>query len=501
MFRRISHTSGLQEEAEILFSTQFDYFFPDAARSPLCLLPAANSTLEALKELGDLMGDPGEVGHPAAEFDAPIPAVFTYFGQFIDHDITARTDRNGAASTIGDGLVVSPLDPDLVVRELRNGRRPELDLDSVFGDGPGLSGSALRAQTQSSILYKRNLTLDVFEQGGRVDVPRDNHKAIIADMRNDENIIISQLQATFLRFYNAIYELQQGSSELQYVRARQLVRWAYQYVVVNDYLTRVCDRGVVLDTLANGPRFMGSSAGRGNAFMPLEFSVAGFRFGHSMIRPFYILNDISGEVPVQDLLGPSGHPANFLSDGHLAPNRVVNFRRMIGPADDVLKARKLDTKLARGLFMLPFDDRRTDDVLKHLAKSNLVRGYNLSLPTGQAMCDGMGIEPLRAETLREGETEDIANLLRRTGFDQRTPLWYYVLREAAVQQNGERLGELGSRLVAETIIGLLKQDPNSYLNNRHDPAIQEGYIEVGPNNVHRVDRLRDIFRISGAEGF
>ena len=145
------------------------------------------------------------------------------------------------------------------------------------------------------------------------------------------------------------------------MRARQLVRWAYQYILVNDYLPTVCDAGVVLDTLANGPRALGSSAGRGNTFMPLKFSlkfsVAGFRFGHSMIRPFYVLNGSSSEVLIRDLLGTNGTPENFAADGQLASNRIVEWRRFAGAGSDVQRARRLDTKIARGLFMLPFPDR------------------------------------------------------------------------------------------------------------------------------------------------
>ncbi len=507
MFRKISHSAGIEDEGEILFSTAFDYFFPDAARSPLCLLPASKETVEGLKALGDQMADPGDPGRPLADLDSPIPAAFTYLGQFIDHDVTARTDRNSAVSTIDGSGRVSPQNPDTVIRDLRNGRRPELDLDSVFGDGPGLAGSALRARTESDSepfpLFTSQLTLNCFEKGpDRVDLPRrENHVAIIADMRNDENVIVSQLHTRILKFYNAVFERQRGSNEAKYIRARQLVRWAYQFIVVNDYLPRICDRGIVADTLANGPRALGSSSGRGDSFMPLEFSVAAFRFGHSMIRPFYNLNDASNEVLIQDLLGPNGNPANFAPDGQLISERVVDFRRFAGQGANVQHARRIDTKIAQGLFALPFEDRRDDPVLRHLARSNLLRAYNLSIPTGQAMCSGFGIIPLSPAELTDGESGGIVDVLNRAGFVHRTPLWYYILREAAVQQNGERLGELGSRLVCETLIGLLKQDPNSYLNNRADPSVEHDEIDVTPGIGRKVNDLTDLLDIAGVERF
>ena len=498
MFRRISHSSGVLDEGEILFSTPFDYLFPDAARSPLCLLPAAPSTVAALRQLGELMADPGDPSDPmSGAFDSSIPAAFTYFGQFVDHDITARTDRNTAVSTIGASVLVSPQSPDVVVRDLRNGRRPQLDLDSVFGDGPSLAGSAVPSQTQSSDLYGPQLELNCFEQGGRVDLPRQDRVAKIADMRNDENVIIGQLQTAMLKFYNAILQKQQGGKEQKHVRARQLARWAYQFVVVNDFLPRICDEGIVRDTLANGPRFFGAAAGRGASFMPLEFSVAAYRYGHSMIRPFYELNEESGQILIRDLLGTSGNAENFFPDGQLATKRIVDWERFAGEGKHLQHARKIDTKIARGLFMLPFADRSADPVLRHLAQSNLLRGYSLSLPTAQAMCDGFGILPLSAAQLRGGEDGAIADLLQSSGFDERTPLWYYVLREAAVQQNGARLGELGSRIVCETLIGLLKQDPNSYLNNRADPAVDADKIDVNPAFGGNVRSLKSLLKFAG----
>lgn len=144
MFKKINHIGGVTDDKEILFSTFFDYFFPEAARSRLCRLPETETTVAGLKRLGDLMADPGEIGNAQPDFDSTIPAAYTYFGQFIDHDITARTDREGAVSILGNAepivpvVPVVPVDPDQVVANLRNGRRPQLDMDNLFGDGPAV---------------------------------------------------------------------------------------------------------------------------------------------------------------------------------------------------------------------------------------------------------------------------------------------------------------------------------------------------------------------------
>lgn len=506
MLKKMSHLSGVINEDEILFSTSFNYLFPEAARSAPCLLPVDQSTLDGLKDLGHAMGDPGTDAQPQPAFDSQIPAGFTYFGQFVDHDLTARTDRNSALTSIGNYLIV-PLDPDEVVTNLRNGRRPQFDLDSVFGDGPGLAGhgTPFAAESESQALYLPDLTMGLFKTANRVDLPRTSlnapgepykNAATIADMRNEENINIAQLQASMILFYNKVYASLGGSDVEKYVRARQLVRWAYQYAVVHDYLMSVCDKGIVLDTLANGPRYFGTAAGRGSSFMPLEFSVAAFRFGHSMIRPSYKLNSTT-TLTILEILGTNGNPANFDSaDNQLATSRIVEWKNFIGGSAQ--KARKIDTKLAKGLFDLPFVPDRQP--MKELATRNLLRAYNLSVPHAQACCDGYGVNPLTRAELLGGEDPAIQSILVNYGFLSKTPLWYYVLREAAVQQGGERLGEIGSRIVCETIIGMMKNDPNSYLNNLGDPAVKSNGIHIGSGSGNKIDDLKSLLKFAGAIG-
>lgn len=507
MLTKLTHAGGVQNVDEILFSTPFDYLFPEAARSADCLLPRDQSTLDGLKDLGCLLGDPGTTSAPNPAFDSAIPAAFTYLGQFVDHDLTARTDRNSPDTSIGNYLI-EPLDPDAVVANLRNGRRPQLDLDSVFGDGPGLvaTGSPNATTTESQPLYEADLTLRVFHAPGRIDLPGRvpsgsgatyKNPALIGDMRNDENVNVSQLHASFLLFYNRIYAGLGGSDVEKHIRARQLARWAYQSVIVHDYLTQVCDNAIVADTLANGPRYFGPTAGHGKAFMPLEFAVAGFRFGHSMIRPFYRLNNISGDVEVLQLLGTNGLSSNFDADDHqLISERIVDWSNFVGPGAQ--RARKIDSKIAQGLFQLPFIPDHQP--LKNLAVRNLLRGYNLSIPHAQAVCSAFGVNPLNTDQLITGEDPDIAAVLLNYNFDKRTPLWYYVLREAAVQQNGNRLGEIGSRIVCETIIGMLKSDPNSYLNNQTDHSVKANGIDVKPGPGGRIRDLEDLLRFAGAIG-
>jgi len=500
MFEKISHIEGFKEEKEILFSTPFDYFFPDAANSRLCLLPESEATVTALRELGRVMADPGDTESEA--LDSPMAAIYTYFGQFIDHDITARTDRDTDVSFLGRNEPIARRNPADVVASLRNGRRPQLDLDSVFADGPALAGGSgsVIPRAQSDTLYNPDLTLQTFETGGRRDLLRtEDRAAIIPDERNDENLNISQLQFAFLKFYNAVYAGQSASNaKLKYIRARQLTRWAYQFVVVNDYLKTVCDPNVVDEVLANGPRYISSTAGRGDTFMPLEFSTAAFRFGHSMIRPSYQLNNSQAPINIMALLGFARDENYFEgSDHQLKDAFALDWEFYARGGAHVQFARKIDTRIAHGLSELPLGSRQVDPVLSHLARSNLLRAYNLSIPTGQAVCDAFGVTPLTADEIVDGEEPNIREAIENGYFHYRTPLWYYVLRESAVQQDGNRLGEIGSRLVAETLIGLLKQDPNSYLNNQTDSAVKNKSIDVKTGAGGKIENLSDILKFAG----
>lgn len=506
MFRKISHVNGVEEDKEILFSTRFDYLFPEAARSEPCLLPDTPDTTEALKALGTAMAsdDLPECSTDPDTALSRVPAIYTYFGQFIDHDLTARTDRDGEITTIAGSEPIPTLDPDVVVAGLRNGRRPEFDLDAVFGESPGMAGldGAFPARAQSQDLFESNFAMKVYAEGNRRDVVRkgEGREAIIPDERNDENLNLSQLQCAMVRFYNRVHAGQKkGSGALDHIRARQLCRWAFQYVVLHDWLPTVCNPNVVADTLANGPRFFGPGSGRVSAFMPLEFSTAGFRFAHSMIRPSYQSNAGAPVESIIDILGFARSDKFFAPSAtgqeQLSEQYVIDWNYFVRGGTHTQFARRIDTRIARGLGSLPFAGRSGDPVLGHLARSNLLRAKNLAIPTGQAIADAFGIIPLTPDEIVTGEDPAIVAVLRKYNLHHTSPLWYYVLREAMVQQDGQCLGEIGSRIVCETIVGMIRYDLNSYFYNWHDPAVTAAGIDV-LGCCGTVSEIADILRIA-----
>jgi hypothetical protein len=520
---------------------------------------------------------PAAQADPAVEVNSNIPAVYTYWGQFIDHDMTANTDRDSATSDI-TRTPLTPVPPADVTASLRNLRRPTFDLDNVYGNGPGLDphahhpdpgppdkgfydGIRLRVgkNDESAGIPGAHIppVADVSRDLPRIgpllaqgviteaDIPdslkTDVNKltrAFIGDLRNDENLIVSQFHLSFLRFHNNVVAALEADPHApntpakRFAAAQRLVRFHYQWLVVNDYLKTVTLPGMVDKVLVGGNKFYKPLAG-GELFAPLEYSVAAYRFGHSMVRAGYDHNRNFGKaVPPTPATQPfakfedlfrftgNGHaidpnditkstPNPFRGLPTLPFNWVIEWDRFANKSDanEGHFARKIDTHLALPILNMVNEgtaDGIQDDVanpankalrqlLRSLAQRNLLRGYLLSLPTGQAVAAAMGIDPLTADELQQGNTADVNTALRNGGFVEHTPLWYYILKEAEIRANGNTLGELGSRIVVETQIGIMRNDANSYLNADHGWDPSKG---VKLANGDPIVTIRDFFKFA-----
>lgn len=528
--------TGMISTAEIGSETgRFGYLFADA--DPLPEDPDIGAKLDALAAtMVEAQGDPGEN-------NSAIPPVFTYFGQFIDHDITANTDRSAGMSRLDGPL--NPIGRADVEKGIGNLRDGSLGLDSLYGDTLGQGSFATRlAQLMRfpgngakmrlarcapigdpipipSMLDQSDRATDLLRLGFLIDnnlitvdelqdldsdtrgiyLDTDGNpirsRAIIGDNRNDENLLVAQMQVMFLRFHNKLADATGGRS---FDKARRLTRWHYQWLVVNQYLPTVCDPDIVKEVIdLEAPLYSGffdKYATYGPKLpMPLEFSVAGFRFGHSMIRGAYDHNRAFGtavegfehniDISPFDLLfaftGDGGMPAALPTDpantsGQLPQRWVIEWDRFVktDPAHPQRAARKIDTIIAPPLAELSnaandISDADLKALFKHLARRNLRRGYLLSLPTAQACIAAIGcsgfkdFRVLTAEELRSGSDER-RQAVEDGGFDVATPLWFYILKEAEVIGGGEHLGPLGSHIVANTLIGLIVHDPESYWN-------------------------------------
>lgn len=532
-----SITTAPQEELDD--TTPFDFLFADlAAGFPQNHLPNSDpsAVVAALKTLGGAMVEdpPPPVDPLQPENNSTIPPVYTYWGQFIDHDLTANTDRDSAISDV-TRPDLAPLQPDFVTEHLRNLRQPALNLDSVYGDGPTFPGgpSTAAAGFYDGIRLKvGSAAAESNDPGSPIggvrippvddlqrDLPRVDKKAQIGDGRNDENLIIAQLHTAFLRFHNAVVDWV-GENETTYhtdedifARAQQLVRWHYQWLVIHDYLKAVTFPGVADKILLAGNKHYSPRGGAG--YMPLEFSVAGYRFGHSMVRAVYDYNRNFGRpAPRENSLIPNasffllflftgnGSPA-FGGDTDVLPfNWIIEWDRMVDKGAEFPDqfARRIDTRLAPPLRDLTNEGNAPDldpsikQILKRLATRNLLRGYLLSIPTGQKAAEAMGLPALSQRELQQNNNPVLNDALRDGGFLDAAPLWYYVLKEAEVQANGNSLGQLGSRIVCETIIGQIRNDPDSYLRAAPAWAPNKG-VRLG--NGDPIVTIRDLLTFAG----
>jgi hypothetical protein len=416
-------------------------------------------------------------------------AGITFLGQFLDHDMTFDlTSRLGV-----------PTRPE----RSPNSRTPKFDLDTVYGGGPFASPQLYNPSDRAKLRV---------ESGGQFeDVPRGpNGTATLGDPRNDENMMISGLQAAFLLFHNRVVDLVREDEGLAFDRgrdrggdadqnrdrgtfddARRLVTWHYQWIIVNEFLPAIVGRDLVLQTLSGirerGPRFYTSRLGDENS-IPVEFQIA-YRFGHSLVRPSYRANlagDLNG-APffgfIFDPLGEGqGDPVD-LRGGARAPRRFIGWQTFFNfggnQAAEVRPNKTIDTKLSTPLFNLPLGTIASGDPPTSLAQRNLLRHLTWSLASGQDIARELRIRPLTSSQLSELAKFGV-------GLENSTPLWYYILKEAELA-GGSRLVGVGARLVCEVFLALLALDEDSYLSARRPwrPTLPRR----SPGNFTMVDLL------------
>ncbi|MGI9615447.1 MAG: peroxidase family protein, partial [Acidimicrobiales bacterium] len=345
------------------------------------------------------------------------------------------------------------------VRRSTNLRSARLDLDSVYGGGPSESPDLYRDDDRFAFRV---------ESGGRFeDLPRDGDgQAIIADPRNDENLIVAGLQVAFLEFHNEVLARVRSaglSDQAAFDTARQTVVHHYQWLVLHQFLPQFVGQSMVDDILRNGRRYYTPAT----ATIPVEFQTSAFRFGHSLVRPSYRAN-LAGDDG-EPFFGMVFDPAEFgradpndMSGGHRAPRRFIGWQTFFDFGDGEVKPNKrIDTQLSTPLFQLPMgtiDTARGEPIgPTSLATRNLLRHITWSIPSGQQVADQMGVA-----RIDDADLADFDAVVPRLAGS--TPLWLYILREADIQANGAHLGPVGGRIVGEVLIGVLEMDPTSILN-------------------------------------
>lgn len=460
------------------FEGRFGRLFPDLPHATFGRDDTEN--LKHLADLGKAMSagfDPPKDGKDNEE--SGIPALYTYLGQFIDHDLTFDP-----ASTLQ-----KEDDPDA----LTDFRSPAFDLDNLYGRGP--DDQPYLYDGDGSFLRGDPLRLGDPDATDLIRNAAPVRRALIGDPRNDENAIVSQLQGLFQRFHNRTLK-DHRRDKFEYIQ--KLVRFHYQYVILHDFLPRIIHSDVIAALKTDGHydknklKFFPVSK---RPFLPVEFSVASYRLGHSMIRPGYRLNDaiLLPIFPVPRSTAP-GFNEGLTGFRAMVADWGIDWGRFIDidlrvydgtPFENMERlqfAYRIDTSVVNPLSTLPPAVAANPS---SLAQRNLERGWRLGLPSGQNVAKAMGEKPLDDKHILIGKGvdkpdpgEDPFPITKGNPiFEGNCPLWTYILAEAMHHKQDvkipvkeditittPRLGPVGGRIVLEVFLGLMFADKHSLLN-------------------------------------
>lgn len=402
------------------------------------------------------------------EAGSSIPAGYTYFGQFVTHDL----------SLFGNRRILQ----DSSNRRLGNLRSPRFDLDSVYGQGPVGSPFAYRMPRRSSGAHLRGSFLLSVNRSGEDDLSRSvQGAAAIPDHRNDENVLVSQVHLAIQKAHNRILQErllapEQESLEREFFQAREQVIWNYQWLVFHDYLQRVLDpeiadelKAALAVVAAGSPPMveghvdlLSKALLKPGPWLPIEFVLAGMRFGHAMVRTSYALNDKTSQIAILPKPG-GGHYGQHLQGGQsLVPQWTVDWdlffdspKRGRAAAVDLQYSSPIRPKLTHLLGTLPPGPLRSMTRRSNLAVLTLTLGLRFGLASGQHIAKQMQESGLDVGILDESTTAPIEDAL-----------WPYVLREAEHEHCGNRLGRVGSWILLQSCWSRLVHDRESFLYAR-----------------------------------
>lgn len=408
---------------------------------------------------------------------AKVPAMLTYFGQFIDHDITHDTQSN--LQTHAD------------LSTIENKETSWFDLSNVYGS----ANEFLNAQGKFDIGKNSN---------GEDDLPRDGTGlALIADIRDDENLIISQLQLAFFKFHNKVFDdIQSQNPTLTLIEtineAKKIVVLHYQWMVVNEFLKPMCGR--FFDRLfdINGNPSISPEIQQLGPAMPVEFSGALYRMGHSMVRDAYYINADFDIFPIfaSKLPQPLVSPPDLRGKRPLPPFNTFDWS-MFTPmpfSKGFQVAENFDYFVTSSLYKLPILPGVIGGGSNILPFRNLLRGKNsYQLPSGQDLARACGIPEQEIlsvsnknwvlQTLNTDLTT-MADLIKLTDlFGEATPLFLYGLMDSHLNGFGEHLGALSSHVIGNVILNLILQSPINIFGEKFTP--QSGQFGCVENGTYR----------------
>jgi len=416
---------------------------------------------------------------------------YAYLGQFITHDLSKP--RTGS-SVINE-------------EEDINERTARLDLEQLYGKGDPSDPPGPRLPLGETLGSPGLPSTDN-------DLPRDQHgKAQIPDERNDLTLLIAQLHVLMIKFHNRIVDdLCQGNvppaqpADLSlFARAKRLVTWHYQWIVRYDYLPKLVEPSVLQDILMSSPRLYWPRLGE--ALIPVEFAWAAFQYGHSAVQNSYNINPLVHQITALDTFCLGGAGKLNICQGRKNPRLpqryVVEPGRMFGWAPPGISnvSEEIDTLIPSAFYRLSRkaetlftnEEPRTRRPGQSVPEITFLRGKQNRLASGQKACKYSGLPALPLNQL--AHTRELAEFLKEHGLHKKTPLFYYILREAEVAGRAsvwgrpcKRLGPLGSRIAAEVILGVLNADRDSFIHFNWQPP----RIRLRSSRTIRIDSLKKL---------
>lgn len=432
---------------------------------------------------------------------AAAPAGYTYLGQLVAHDLSMDV-----TSVLGNTQ-----DPNTVP----NFVTPFLDLDTIYGvngatapmDGP------------------------FFRLEGRDFSRQGNGQPQVADGRNDNHRILSQLTVAFMKLHNKFAQIQldeHGDDGRAFDAAKRETIQTYQSVVLTDMLPKYIDNGVYDIALNSRNHVLYTGDIKNRAAIPAEFAACAFRVAHSRSRATYRVNGrLSGTFgrPVAALFSVEGFRQIELIGGSPLPSDMeVQWSRFFFdfPIPGFTNSARInDMRYAAPLLHAPFgkaaiqcnenDAKCTGECGEHrcvivdgetiegratlsLALIDLTRGQTMGMPGGIALArhvresTGTPLQVLSVDQMKS----DGFGLPENYNRDD-VPLLLYLAHESVIEHQGTVLGFLGSLIVGETIIGLVDRD--------HDGILHEGnwHFHSRITNSHEVS-MRDVLNYIGWVG-
>ncbi len=364
----------------------------------------------------------------AGENRRSMPAGYLYLKIFIEHDLTFFAYSNHSTGSPFNSLL--------------KGFSPELNLRSIYGRNPSGQPYLYDWEDPTKFLLTTN------EKTGRTKLPvNDQNVPVIADRRNNTHPVLYDLHVLFCTFHNHVvdYLRAKGLKNGVFEEAQKLVQWHYQWMILYDFLPRLCSTSVSkqLNHFDPDPHQVDKQH-----TLSAEFLLAAFRFDGPLHESMQHLR--SQENPNQE----QDEENEGITDWHNYFPLAEQNSLYAGPIQ-ACWPHQHDTL---PLFPLPgITDGTEENELLYL-------GEQYGLPSGEALAKIYGIEPLSKNQL--GTIELLKEVNADSDFYEisnlETPLWYYLLKEADIHENGQRLGETGSRVIIETFQSVLGNDPTSF---------------------------------------